>query len=248
MSKQSICQKARAGTLEDNGKMIRFSQLPEHYARSTHNASTKFYDLDVADHNGIHASAPNRFDANGNFNVDGDCIQMCAKTLQESCHKFGIDNFALGGYFASTKELNTLISDHDKQKMKKGGDMFHVYVVNKKLNKVIDRSQGQFTLLDCRVYQGVKEKQYGRDNVDLFEFPAPMLKMFGVDMTNQHQVRTAVNMFAVCIPAMNEFINLLSNFPTIYKLYCRDHQRRDPEDFAEVIKECKQIQSEIYKK
>ena len=232
--------------MTDTTKCYYNMNLPEHLAKSRVSASSQNHIIKMDCEWGIQGCCPNRI-VGGVMNFDGDCINMCAKTLVESCKKFGSDNFSFGCYKSTLTDEYTGgggLSQQQLKIMKENGNMVHFYVINTKLNKVIDRSQGQFQFVDYDFYVFEKIKLYGEDNIQMWDIPVNDIIMGGLDITQIRKVRGFVNMMSMCIQHDQDAIKkVVNHFGQCYKNWLREMKSQIPREYKKFL-ECSRIDQE----
>jgi len=235
--------------MTDTTKNYHQMNLPEHFAKSRLNSSSLNHTIEQKKGIGIQGYCPNRI-VNGNMNFDGDCINMCAKTLVECCKKFGSENFKFGSYTAKyTNEFKECynVSQEQYDIMKSAGNIVHFYVINTKLNKVIDRSQGQFQFVDYNYFIQEKLYRYGEDNVMMWGIPVDHLIRGGLDITQIRKVRGLVNMLSDCIRHSEDtHISLVvNNFGEYYKKWITMFKKQKPREYKNFLKCCRIDQEDV---
>lgn len=237
--------------MTDTTKGYTQMNLPEHLAKSRISASSKNHNIKMNDEWGIQGCCPNRI-VDGVMNFDGDCINMCAKTLVEVCKKFGSHNFSFGCYRSKLSDEYTGGGDLSQEQLKvmKGkGNMVHFYVINTKLNKIIDRSQGQFQFVDYDFWVYQKSKLYGKDNINMWEIPVSDMVKGGLDITQIRKVRGFVNLMSMCIQYDHGAIKrLVDNFGKCYKNWLTEFRTQLPREYKKFLECCRLDQTDVDKK
>jgi hypothetical protein len=99
--------------------------------------------------------------------TDGDCVIKCCDCLWYYGNKYGWENFSLGCFVGDISALDVSQTSAsglgEKEKrimMKSGKPMVHFYLINKKLNKVIDRSQSTIKFVDTDKWHRSRRDHY----------------------------------------------------------------------------------------
>ena len=234
--------------MTDTTKNYHQMTLPKEFAKSRLTASSTHHTIKEKEGVGIQGYCPNRI-IDGNMNFDGDCINMCAKTLIECCKKWGAQNFTFSCYRAElTDDYNGGGNLRDKQLniMKQNGVLIHFFVVNTKLNKMIDRSQGQFQFIDYDYYRCEKCHLYGLENLTMWDIPATDLLEGGLDITQVRKVRAFINMISACLKDKDHraVSVVVENFAQCYKNWMNMYKRRNPRDYKKFL-ECSKIDQAV---